>query len=114
MVQRRPSLWLFKKLILNLRSRQLQLRSQQLGSDFEPFSDPRIKLVCPSLRILVSLSHRICLYWLVIGKRFVSFRRFATMVEVNRICILHVLADYHGEQDHLVQEVGQGEGSSEY
>ena len=43
MVQRRPSLWLFKKLILNLRSRQLQLRSQQLRSDFEPFSEPSHK-----------------------------------------------------------------------
>jgi hypothetical protein len=30
---------------------------------------------------------RICLCWLVIGKRFVRFRRFATMVEVDRICM---------------------------
>ena len=27
---------------------------------------------------------------------------------------LHVLAGHDGEQDHLVQEAGQGEGSSEY
>ena len=40
MVQRRPSFWLFKKLILKLRSMQLKLRSQQLGSDFELFSEP--------------------------------------------------------------------------